>query len=79
MDVDTSVPTIHDEALPVEVVEEKWDIRVWARITADEADTPIYGFTMRPRITILALYIHVWLLLPTTEIVNAWEIHRWLT
>jgi hypothetical protein len=67
MDEDASIPTFHEEALPLEVIEEKWDIRVWARTTINGDETPMFGFTMRPRITIITLYIYVWLLLPTTE------------
>jgi len=77
MDVDASIPTMYEEALPLEVIEEKWDIRVWAQPTVNGAEAPMFGFTMKPRITILALYIHVWLLLPTTERENKWVIcHR---
>jgi hypothetical protein len=76
LDVDASVRAFHEEALPLEVIEEKWDIRVWARTTVNGADTPTFGFTMMPRITNLTLYVYVWLLLPTTERENEWEICR---
>ena len=75
MDVDASVPAMYEEALPLEVIEEKWDIRIWARATINRDDTPMFGFTMKPRITILALYIYVWLLLPATEREKGWEIY----
>jgi hypothetical protein len=75
MDVDASVPAFHEEALPLEVVEEKWDIRIWAKPTVNGAESPMFGFTMKPRITILTLYIYVWLLLPTAEREKGWEIY----
>jgi len=75
MDEDVSIPVIFGEALPLEVIEEKWDIRIWARATINRDDTPMFGFTMKPRITILALYIYVWLLLPATEREKGWEIY----
>jgi hypothetical protein len=74
MDVDASVPAFHEEALPLEVIEEKWDIRVWARTTINGDDTPMFGFTMMPRITNLTLYMYVWLLLSSTERENEWVI-----
>jgi hypothetical protein len=78
MNVDASVSAFHEEALPLEVIEEKWDIRIWAKPTVNGAEAPIFGFTMRPRINILALFIYVWLLLPTTERENEWVIcHRY--
>jgi hypothetical protein len=76
MDVDASVSAFHEEALPLEVIEEKWDIRVWARTTMNGDDTPIFGFTMMPRITNLTLYVYVWLLLSTTERENEWVIYH---
>jgi hypothetical protein len=76
MDVDASVPAFHEEAVPLEVIEEKWDIRIWAKSTVNGAEAPMFGFTMKPRITILTLYIHVWLLLPTTERETRWEIYH---
>jgi hypothetical protein len=75
MDVDASVSAFHEEALPLEVIEEKWDIRIWAKPTVNGAEAPMFGFTMKPRINILTLYIYVWLLLPTTEREKGWEIY----
>lgn len=76
MDVGASVPAFHEEALPLSVIEEKWGIRVWARTTVNGDDTPVFGFTVMPRITNLTLFIYTWLLLPTTERENGWEIYR---
>jgi hypothetical protein len=77
MDEKILVPANHEEAPPLEGIEEKWDIRIWARATVIGADTPVFGFTMRPRITVITLYIYVWLLLPTIERENEWVIcHR---
>jgi len=73
---DASVPAMYEEALPLEVIEEKWDIRIWAKPTVNGAEAPMFGFTMKPRITILTLYIYVWLLLPTTERGNDWVIYH---
>jgi hypothetical protein len=75
LDEDASVPAFHQEALPLEVIEEKWDIRIWAKPTVNGAEAPVFGFTMKPRITILTLYIYVWLLLPTNEREKGWEIY----
>jgi hypothetical protein len=76
MNVDASVPAFHEEALLLEVIEEKWDIRIWARTTINGDDTPVFGFTMMPRITNLTLFIYTWLLLPTTEREHGWEIYH---
>ena len=76
MDVAASVPAFYEEALPLTVIKEKWDIRIWAKPTVNGAEAPMFGFTMKPRITILTLYIYVWLLLPTTEREKEWEIYH---
>jgi hypothetical protein len=76
MHEDLAIPAIYDEVIPLTVIEEKWEIRIWGKPTANGAETPIFGFTMRPRITILTLYVYVWLLLPTTERENEWIIHH---
>jgi hypothetical protein len=75
MDEDASVPAFHEEALPLEVIEEKWDIRIWAKPKVNGAEAPMFGSTMKPRINILTLHIYVWLLLPTTEREKGWEIY----
>jgi len=76
MDEDASVPAFYEEALPMEVIEERWDIRIWAKPTVNGAEAPMFGFTMRTRVSILTLYIYIWLLLPSTERENRWEIHH---
>lgn len=59
MNEDLANPALHYEVIPLPIIEEKWEIRIWAKSTDNGADTPMFGFTMRPRITILTLYVYV--------------------
>jgi hypothetical protein len=70
----TNSATYTDVSL--KTIQKRWEVKVWAKSTEDSVETPVFGFSVRPRISILTLHVYLWLLLPAAIRERDWTVRR---